>query len=725
MSGKLQATLKQYWGYDSFRPLQREAIECVLEHRDSVIVLPTGGGKSLCFQLPALVLPGMAVVVSPLIALMKDQVDALRGMGVAAAAINSTLSTLERREIDEQIRGGRLKVLYVTPERLVSDRFIEYLRNNNLSFVAVDEAHCISQWGHDFRPEYRGLGILREAFPETGIHAYTATATPQVRHDIAAQLGLRDAVFHTGPFDRPNLYYRVLPRENLQSQVREVLDRNVGESGIIYCIRRKDVDEMCATLSKQGHRALPYHAGMDNDSRRRNQESFIRGEADIIVATVAFGMGIDKPDVRFVLHTGLPKSIEHYQQESGRAGRDGLNSECVLLFSKADYVMWRGIAEKEGGDGAAMAVRKVGEMLDYCTQPKCRHAALTGYFGERMRVETCVSCDVCTGEVPGLENARELTATILKAILDTGERFGGAYVARLLAGESDERMEGNGHTRLPQFGALRGTRSRDIHDWIDQLAGQGYIKFAGEYRVCELGARAREHLDGRETFVPLLSGGKPARAPKAARSTRVTLLSTPQDRALFDSLRALRQELAHEEGVPPYIIFGDRTLVAMSVARPTNDAEFAQVHGVGSIKHEKYGAQFIAHVRAWCDSHGEASAPGEEATLASPRPKRVARNEMMEQALMHFRQGADIECVAEELHRAPSTVMGYLVDAVEQGLIADVSPWVAEADLVAIHTLLDTRGPSRHSEIREALGEELDYNLIRLAVAVYEQQQRG
>lgn len=721
MSGRLFDTLKQYWGYDSFRPLQQEAINCVLEHRDSVVVLPTGGGKSLCFQLPAMVLDGMAVVVSPLIALMKDQVDALRGMGIPAAAINSTLNAFERREIDEEIRAGRIKILYVTPERLVTDRFIEYLRNNRLSFVAVDEAHCISQWGHDFRPEFRGLGILRDAFPDKGIHAYTATATPQVRQDIASQLKLRAPVFHTGAFDRPNLHYRVSARQNVDTQVQEVLDRNVGESGVIYCIRRKEVDEMCASLKRKGHRALPYHAGMDNESRRRNQESFIRGDADIIVATVAFGMGIDKPDVRYVIHTGLPKSIEHYQQESGRAGRDGLSSECVLLYSKSDYVMWRGIAEKEGGEGSGMALRKAGEMLEYCTQPRCRHATLTSYFGERMRVETCVSCDVCTGEVPGLESAKEVTTQILRALQETGERFGGAYLSKILTGQRDERITANAHHRLVSFGALNGNQPRDVHDWIEQLAGQGYLQISGEYRVCQLAARGRAWLSGEEDNIPLLSGGS---APSRVRRTsKPALLATPEDRVLFDSLRALRQEIAHEEEVPPYIIFGDRTLVAMAVARPHTDEEFAQVHGVGSIKHERYGAQFIAHIRSWCEARGlGAGATQQQVVTASRRESKPMR---MERAIPLFEAGMSIVEVAEELHRAPSTVLGYLLEAVEHGRITDLSPWVPDEDLKAVRQMIETRGPCRLSEIREALGNSLEYDVIKLILASFDAESRG
>ena len=719
----LEAGLKKYWGYDSFRPLQREAIECVMQHRDSVVVLPTGGGKSLCFQLPALCMEGMAVVISPLIALMKDQVDTLRGMGVGAAAINSSLTESERREIAEDIRQRRLKILYVTPERLVQERFIEYLKNNHLTFIAVDEAHCISQWGHDFRPEYRALGALREAFPEAGIHAYTATATPQVRQDIAAQLQLRNAVFHTGPFDRPNLLYRVLPRDNMAAQLQDVLARNVGESGIIYCLRRKDVESTCASLSAQGHRALPYHAGMDNNARRRNQEAFIQGDADIIVATVAFGMGIDKPDVRFVLHTGLPKSIEHYQQESGRAGRDGLNSECVLLYSRADYMMWSRFAEKEGGEGAAMAIRKAGEMLEYCTMPKCRHRALTEYFGEKMRVEKCVSCDVCTGEATGMAESAGTARILLSAIRETGERFGGAYLAKVLCGDRDERIEGYRHHKLPSFGALSAHPAREVREWLDQLVAQGCATIEGEYRTLQLTQRGAEFLAGDGAESPIL--GRHTGTARATRAPKEILLSTPLDKALFDSLRALRLEIAHEEGVAPYIIFGDRTLVAIAVTRPTTEAGFAQVHGVGSIKHEKYASRFVNHVREWCDQNGadDNVAPSTSQASEAIRPRRTGRTMAAMHALTLFQQGMSIQDAAEELSRATSTVSNYLVDAIDDGSLTDTSPWISDDDLNIIRAQAEIHGYTRSGPIRDALNNEFTYEQIRIALAALRQRQ--
>lgn len=338
---QLTEALKRYWGYDGFLPLQEEAMQCVLAKTDSVVVLPTGGGKSLCYQVPAICLPGMAIVVSPLISLMKDQVDGLRECGISAAALNSSLPPHEKRKIADAVRAGQIKLLYVAPERLVMDSTIDFLRSANVSMIAIDEAHCISEWGHDFRPEFRGLRILRDQLPGIGVHAYTATATERVRSDIAEQLGLRNPQTLVGSFDRKNLIYRVEQRAGLLEQIRRVIERHAGESGIVYCTTRADTESICASLNEYGIPALPYHAGMSDTDRHRNQESFIEDRTPIIVATVAFGMGIDKPNVRFVVHAGLPKSLENYQQESGRAGRDGLEAECVLIFSSGDLVRWK------------------------------------------------------------------------------------------------------------------------------------------------------------------------------------------------------------------------------------------------------------------------------------------------------------------------------------------------------------------------------------------------
>ena len=423
MSVPIEEVLRKYWGFDGFLPLQKEAMECVCAGRDSIVILPTGGGKSLCFQAPALTFPGLTLVVSPLLSLMKDQVDALLESGVAAARVDSSISQSERIETFKKLRAGRLKLLYVSPERLVMEGFLDLLKNTGVSSVAVDEAHCVSMWGHDFRPEYRKLSILREALPGIPIGAYTATATEHVRRDIAEQLNLNQPQIFVGKFDRPNLIYRVRRRTNSLKQVREVLDRHRGESGIVYCIRRADVDEMSQALAGRGYRVAPYHAGMTDEDRKKSQNAFIEDEVEIIVATVAFGMGIDKSNVRCVIHAGMPKSLEHYQQESGRAGRDGLEAECFLFYSGADYLTWKRILEESEPQMYEIAIEKLGQMYRYCSGVACRHRALVGYFGQDLGTVNCHACDICLGEVEGVPGAQVVAQKILSSVLRQGERW--------------------------------------------------------------------------------------------------------------------------------------------------------------------------------------------------------------------------------------------------------------------------------------------------------------
>ncbi|MFO1066245.1 MAG: RecQ family ATP-dependent DNA helicase [Pirellulales bacterium] len=420
---RAREVLRRVWGYDSFRPLQQDAVEAALAGKDSLVVLPTGGGKSLCFQVPALCLSGTAVVVSPLISLMKDQVDTLRANGVSAVCVNSSQTAEERRQTADELRSGTVKLLYVSPERLLTDRMLQFLSEIEVSLFAIDEAHCVSDWGHDFRPEYRGLRVLKERFPNTAVHAYTATAAEHVRTDIAVQLGLKDPSILVGGFDRPNLTYRFLPADQRIQQIAEVVERHRGESGIIYCISRKEVEKVAGALRAAGLRAAPYHAGLDDDTRRRHQEAFIRDEIEIITATVAFGMGIDKPNVRYVIHATMPKSIEHYQQESGRAGRDGLESECVLLFSRADVMTWKRILEDSSTSNLQQAMQAVNSMADLCAGGVCRHRALSRYFGQDLDTDSCDACDVCLDESPQVADPLILAQKILSCVARLEERF--------------------------------------------------------------------------------------------------------------------------------------------------------------------------------------------------------------------------------------------------------------------------------------------------------------
>jgi ATP-dependent DNA helicase RecQ len=597
-ASRLSEVLERYWGYASFRPLQREAMEAILGGQDSIVVLPTGGGKSLCFQAPALVRDGLAVVVSPLISLMKDQVDTLVGNGVAAACLNSTLSSDQRSSVTAGLREGRFRLLYVSPERLAGEggaSFQSWLAKCNVSFIAVDEAHCISQWGHDFRPEYRQLGELRSRFAGISLHAYTATATARVREDIAKQLGLQRPLHLVGSFDRPNLVYRVLPRANLKRQLQEFLARHRGDGGIIYCTSRREVDALSAWLTESGVRALPYHAGLEDGERSRNQDAFLEEEIDVMVATVAFGMGIDRSDVRFVVHAGAPQSLEHYQQESGRAGRDGLEAECALIYSSADFMKWRLMLEKSGEltDSARKLLR---EMERYAASVGCRHRHLLSYFGERYERADCGACDYCLGELETVGDAVTTARKILSCVARVGQRFGAAHVANVLCGSENEQVTSRRHNELTTFGLLKESSSPEIRGYIEQLIAQGFLRQTDDaFPVVALTSTGVDLLrDAAAGATLALSRQRRPVKDKEQRRSRVEAEAWEGvDRDLFEKLRGVRLQIARSRGVPPYVIFHDTTLRELARLRPRTLAELRTVYGVGARKADDLGQQFL------------------------------------------------------------------------------------------------------------------------------------
>ncbi len=596
----LDGILKQHWGFDAFLPLQREAMESVLEGRDSLVILPTGGGKSLCFQAPAIAMTGMAVVVSPLISLMKDQVDALRANGVRAAALNSALKPSERNATLEDISAGTVKLLYVSPERIVQPGFISLLGRATPAFIVIDEAHCISHWGHDFRTEYRELRHVREAFPGVGMHAYTATATEHVRNDIVAELRLRDPRILIGSFDRPNLIYAVEQRSDAFQQVRRTIDEHPDESGIIYCIRRAEVDALCKRLAGEGYKVLPYHAGMDDATRKKNQDAFARDEVNIIVATIAFGMGIDKSNVRYVVHAGMPKSIEHYLQESGRAGRDGLPADCRLLYSYGDFAIWKSFADRTEGEPGAVALDKLRDMLRFCEAVACRHKALVGYFGETYPDRSCNACDVCLSRTDVMENAEGIAHAILSCILEVASFAGPTYTGLILTGSREERIAAKGHQRLKTYGALSEHEPRAVRDWIEQLVGQGYLEKTGEYNILHLTQRGHAAWKGRDT--PRLARKSARVAPPRKPMPRTPAkkqTAGPFDKALFEALRRTRRAKAEELGVPPFVVFSDATLRDMAGKKPKDQDEFLGVHGVGLRKCEAFADDFLRTIREY------------------------------------------------------------------------------------------------------------------------------
>ncbi len=606
--------VRHAFGFDVLRPLQEQAIRGALAGRDVVIVMPTGGGKSLCFQAPALVRDGLTVVVSPLIALMEDQVAGLLENGVAAAQLSSSQSPDERRRVEGLLARGELKILYVAPERLAADGFLSWLERSGMTALAVDEAHCISHWGHDFRPEYRLVGEVRRRSPHVPILALTATATPEVRADIVRNLNLVDPLVLVGGFDRPNLIYRVLPRRDLVEQVMSVVTRHAGSAGIVYCLRRADVDDLSASLKARGVRCAGYHAGMDGGDRTRVQRAFLNEDLDVVVATVAFGMGIDRSDVRFVVHASLPKGVEQYSQETGRAGRDGMPAECVLYYSGADFHGWKTLMEmsardaRPGGNGNAGSdldaqLERLGHVWSLATGAVCRHKTLAQYFGQELPVPAagCGACDVCLGEIAHVEGGEVIAQKILSAVVKTGQRYGAAHVADVLRGAETARIRQTGHDLLSVYGLLKGTPLADVRSWIDQLVGQGHLRVAdGEFPTLFLSKSGVEAMHARipvTLYVPARpTSSSSKRAASAARSAALAEVGANVDENLFNVLRELRRTLAKERGVPPYLIFNDRTLAEMSAKKPTTIAALLAIKGVGDKKAADLGEAFLAAI---------------------------------------------------------------------------------------------------------------------------------
>ncbi len=713
--------LKQYWGYDDFLPLQREAIACGVSGRDSLVVLPTGGGKSLCFQVPAVRLSGLAVVVSPLISLMKDQVDALTECGVAAARIDSSQTPDEQDDVIASIRAGQLKILYVSPERLMMNGFAGFLTQNEISMIAVDEAHCVSMWGHDFRPEYRQLGQLKRTFPGIAIHAYTATATEQVREDIVEQLRLTDPEILVGSFDRPNLIYSVERRTDVVRQVRDVLDRHKGESAIVYCIRRADVDDLAASLQQAGYAAAPYHAGLTDDERKRAQDAFIREDVDIIVATVAFGMGINKPNVRAVVHAGMPKSLEHYQQESGRSGRDGLDAECVLLYGGNDYGTWKYIIEQSDSEEAVrIALSKLGDMSSYASGVTCRHQALVEYFGQDLGTDNCKACDVCFGDLELADDALVISQKILSCVFRLDQRFGADYTANVLVGSTEQRLLSAGHNELSTYALLSEHPKKLVRDWIEQLVGQGNLEKRGEYNVLSITERGWRTLRGEET--PRLL--KPAEAPRK----RVAEDSWDGvDRGLFDTLRALRRKTAQARSVPAYIVFGDASLRDMARRRPASVETFLDVSGVGQAKARQYGDEFVATIREYCRSHN-LDQDVDPSIKSAPKPDgrhrrkatRSTVNLAKQLAFGRFDKGESIVAVSDAIDKKPEIALKYLLDYIANKKLTHPEPWVDDATFARIAEAARIKGTARVMAILKELGGEATYDDVKISVACLE-----
>lgn len=592
----LVEALDRVFGFRSFRANQEVLVRAVLAGRDVFAVMPTGGGKSLCYQLPAHLLDGTCVVVSPLISLMKDQVDAAVDNGLRAEVYNSTLDGQQRAEVMRRLVAGAVDLLYVAPERLAMDGFLSTLESVKLCLFAIDEAHCISEWGHDFRPDYLALSRIVEHFPGVPVAAFTATATHRVQQDIIDRLALRKPHTVRASFDRPNLFYQVAPKNNVNRQLLEFLKHRPGESGIVYRTTRDNVDSTAAFLCEHGVSATPYHAGLGPEVRQANQEAFNRDEAHVVVATIAFGMGIDKSNVRFVVHADLPKNMEGYYQETGRSGRDGEPAHCLLLFGRGDIAKQRYFIDRtESESEREIASRKLNEMARFASTNACRRRALLGYFGERYELENCGACDVCRGSVEQVDATVD-AQIVMSAVARTGQRFGASHVVDVVCGADTQKIRDFRHNEVKTYGAGKGKPKRHWRSIIDDLVAQEFLAVSRDgLPIMHITPAGGEVLFGRRAF-SVLKPSKVEPEAKAARAARRGKDAEPlgeYDSGLFEHLRGLRTKLAREKNVPPYVVFSDRTLREMSQSAPTGEAQMRAVTGIGEKKLAQYGQAFL------------------------------------------------------------------------------------------------------------------------------------
>lgn len=755
----MRELLKACFGYDEFLPRQEEIIGAVMGGRDCFALMPTGGGKSLCYQLPAMALPGVTLVVSPLIALMKDQVDGLEANGVPAGFINSTQGPEEAAEAVRRVRAGEVKLLYAAPERVIEPRFADFLGTLEVGLIAIDEAHCVSEWGHEFRPAYRGLASLRRVLPGVPVMALTATATERVRADILAQLGLRDPAVFVSSFNRPNLTYSVAPKDRGFSGLVSLLEGWRGDSAIIYCGSRKATEELAEALSGRGFGAEAYHAGLEAEERRGVQDRFIRDRTPIVAATIAFGMGINKPDVRLVVHYDLPKSIESYYQETGRAGRDGLPGECVLYYSYGDKSRQEYfIRQIEDGEERERARERLERVIALCNWTGCRRKFVLEYLGEEWPSLNCGACDNCRR--PREEyDATEVAQKALSAVIRTGERFGAAYVIAVLRGGKSERIRQQGHDQLSVYGIAAGQSRGELHEVMEGLKGEGLLAAsAGEFPTVRVTERGREFLKNRES----LTLARPAaeRAERAGRDRDRGLRGSAAgaaagyDEGLYNELSALRREIAERRGVPAFMVFGNRVLQDMARRAPRTAGELGRVSGVGDAKLRDFGEAFLACINVYLQgreqgrvlpdgggaesgfrgdagNRGAEVKPGAESGFrgdddVGDRPGPRGTGESFRETGRIVSGGASLEEAALARGVSAQTIVGHLERLVELGVAVQWGHLLPSARRRAvIESVLEIMGDNPLRPVWEELGGEYGYDEIRLTRLARRQRGRG
>ena len=743
--GGMRELLKACFGYDEFLPLQEEIIGAVMAGRDCFALMPTGGGKSLCYQLPAMARAGLTLVVSPLIALMKDQVDALEANGLPAGFINSGQTPEEAAEAARRVRAGEIKLLYVAPERVIEPRFADFLAGLEVGLIAIDEAHCVSEWGHEFRPAYRELASLRRVSRGAPVIALTATATERVRADILSQLGLKDPGVFISSFNRPNLTYSIVPKERGVSGLLSLLGPRRGDSAIIYCGSRKATEEMAQALSERGLRAEAYHAGLEAEERRGVQDRFIRDRTPIVAATIAFGMGINKPDVRLVAHYDLPKSIESYYQETGRAGRDGLPGECVLFYSYADKSRQEYfIRQIEDPEERERARQRLEQVISLCNWTRCRRKFVLEYLGEEWPLQNCGACDNCMQ--PREEyDATEIAQKALSAVIRTGERFGAAYVIEVLRGGKSERIRERGHDKLSVYGIAAGQSRGELNEVMENLKGEGLLATnGGEFPTVNVTARGREFLRNRESLMLARPAGSRQEPPRRDRGQRELGVggASAYDEGLYGELSALRREIAERRGVPAFMVFGNRVLQDMARKAPRTPGEFARVSGVGDAKLREFGEPFLACINAYLQERGlpqsagggesgvggddegngrpgvkadaDSGVGGDDASAAA-KPAARAAGESFRETGRIISRGASLEEAAAARGVSAQTILGHIERLAELGVPVQWAHLLPAARRrAAIESVFEIMGDNPLRPVWEELGGEYGYDELRL-----------